>query len=400
MKTFISKMVALMACVVVMMLTGCVKNEFKIDFEFPKDHIGNYLLTYYAWDSRGGRWIEQTASIQEGAASAGCITRLPTLVNVRDASLPNNNLIIYAERGDEIKVAGEGTDMSTWTVKGNKLSERWSEWRKEAYKKKNDSKALEKSIEDYIKKNPSDQLSAILLLTEWNRRENPEGFVKLWNSVDNGVKDKQLIEMCGAPDLLGVEFAMQADGKLKYAKDPNKKILRVRSRDNGLDTLKFTKAKGSILFFYSENDSERRETTDSLKELCKAYPDSAKRIIADIYMDSDSMTWISAIRRDSLKGTVRGWQPRGVAEDDMVKMGVIRLPWYIVKDKMGKETYAGDDRKSAVAAFRKLMDKKDPKPSTNEKPKDKSAVDKPIPERKPAANKAQPKKKPDPKRNN
>lgn len=400
MKTFIPKMVALMACVVVMMLTGCVKNEFKIDFELPKDHIGNYLLTYYAWDSRGGRWIEQTASIQEGAASAGCITRLPTLVYVRDASMPNNSIVIYAERGDEIKVTGEGSDMSTWTVKGNKLSERWSEWRKEAYKKKNESKAIEKSIEDYVKKNPSDQLSAILMLTEWNRRENPEGFVKLWNSVDKGAKDKQLIEMCGSPDLLGVEFAMQADGSLKYAKDPSKKSLSVRSRDNGLDTLKFTKAKGTILFFYSENDSERRETTDSLKELVKSYPDSAKRIIADIYMDSDSMTWINAIRRDSLKGTVRGWQPRGIAEDDMVKMGVTRLPWYIVKDKIGKETYAGDDRDSAVAAFRKLMDKIDPKPSTNEKPKDKSAVDNVTPERKPAANKAKPKKKPEQKRNN
>ena len=357
MKTFASKILASLACLMVLMLSGCVKNEFKIDFEFPKDHIGNYLLTYYAWDSRGGRWIEHTASIQDGKASADCITRLPTLVYVTDASSPSNSMMFYVERGDEIKISGEQKDMSTWRVKGNKLSERWSEWRNTAYPKKNDSKAFEKSIEDYVKKNPSDQLSAILMLAEWDRRENPEGFVRLWNSIDEDAHSQQLMEMCGVPDLLGVQFIIGADGKLKYAKDDGMKSVTVRSRDRGVDTLKFSKVNGSILYFYSENNSARRETADSLHRLSKAYPDSTKRIIADVFMDSDSSTWVNAIRRDSLKGAVRAWQPRGVAEDDMVKMGVARLPWYIVKDNKGKETYAGDDLKEAVAAFRKEMKK-------------------------------------------
>lgn len=372
MKTFVSKMFALMACLIVLTLTGCVKNEFKIDFEFPKDHIGNYLLTYYAWDSRGGRWIEHTVSIQEGKATAGCITRLPTLVYVSDASSPNNSMIVYAERGDEIKITGDGMDMSTWGVKGNKVSERWCEWRKDAYPKKNDKNGFEKTIEDYVRKNPSDQLSAILLLMEWNRRENPEGFVKLWNTLDKNAWNQQLIEMCGAPDLLGVEFTTQADGKLEYAKEPGIKSLTVRSRDNGLDTLRFSQVKASILYFYSELNSSRREIADSLKILSKNYSDSTKRVIVDVYMDSDSMTWVNAIRRDSLKGVVRAWQPRGLAEEDIVKMGVARLPWFIVKDKNGNETYGGDDVDAAVKAFKKEIDKKDVKTVPNKaKPKSK-----------------------------
>lgn len=374
MKTIVSKIIAVMACFILMMTTGCVKNEFNIDFEFPKDHIGNYLLTYYAWDSRGGRWIDQTASVQEGVASVGCITRLPTLVYIRDASSPSNSVAIYAERGDKIKISGESRDMSTWSIKGNKLSESWSEWHKEAYKKKNDSKAFEKAIEDYVKKNPSEKLSVLLMLTEWNRRDNPTGFVKLWNLIDKNAKDQRLIDICGAPDLLGVEFMPDTDGKLIYAKDGGKKSLTVRSRDNGLDTLKFTKAKGSILYFFSENNSSRHEAADSLKMLGKAYPDSTKRIIADVYMDSDSITWINAIRRDSLKGAVRAWEPRGVAGEDMVKLGVARLPWFIVKDNKGKETYSGDDVKEAISAFRKEMDKKESKkaPKPKEKPKNNS----------------------------
>ena len=373
MKTFASKMVALWVSLIGLMLTGCIKNQFEIDFEFPKDHIGNYLLTYYAWDSRGGRWIEQTASIQEGVASVGCITRLPTLVYITDAS-SSNSMILYAERGDRIRISGEGKDMKDWSVKGNSLSERWSAWRKEAYGVKDDRKAFEKSIEDYVRKNTSDPLSAILLLTEWNRRDNPAGFLRLWNYIDSDARSQQLVEMCGATDLLGVEFTATAEGKLAYAKDAALKSLMVRSLDNGLDTLKFNKAKGTLLYFFSENNSARQETVDTLKSLVKLYPDSTKRILSDIYVDSDSMTWMGAIRRDSLKGVVRAWQPYGLGEDDMVKLGVTRLPWYIVKDKNGRESYAGSDIEAAVSAFRKEMDRKDPKPAPKavRKPADKT----------------------------
>lgn len=77
------------------------------------------------------------------------------------------------------------------------------------------------------------------------------------------------------------------------------------------------------------------------------------------------MTWVNAIRRDSLKGVVRAWQPRGVVEEDMVRMGVVRVPWFVVKDKGANETYAGDDLKAAAAEFRKLMEKQAPKPKKN-----------------------------------
>lgn len=367
MRTFAYKIMAVCTCLMALMLGGCAKNEFKVDFEFPKDHVGNYMMTYYAWDSHGGRWIEHTVSIQEGKASVDGITRQPTLIYISDASQPGTYMMVYAERGDEIKVSGEGKDMASWTVTGNKLSERWSAWRKGAYPKKKDIKTLHKSIEEYVKGNPKDELSAILLLTEWNRREDPEGFVRLWNMIDKDSRSQQLIDICGATDFLGVEFITDADGNLEYAKDPKMNILPLRTRDRGLDTLKLNKP--SFLYFFGENNAARRETADSLKFLLRAYPDSSKHVMADVYMDSDSTTWVNAIRRDSLKGMTRAWQPRGLAEGSMVRLGVRRLPWFVVKDKDAKEAYAGSDIKEATAAFRKLMGKPDPKAAKAEKDK-------------------------------
>ncbi len=339
------------------LFSGCVKNEFKIEFQFPKDFFGNYIVRYYAHDSRGGTWIEQTASIQDGVAFVDGITRLPTIVYIYDASSDSKSTAIYVERGDKIKISGEGNDMSSWTVTGNKTSERWSSWRKENKIGSADNSRLEKHIDEFVKKNSSDKLSAIIMLIEWNRRENPEGFLKLWNSISKGARSQEIIEMCGATDLLGVEFTTKADGNLASAKDPKFNKVVFRSRDNGVDTLIFNKVKGTLLYFFTDNNSARHETADTIRNLSKAFPDSLKRIISDIAVDCDSMTWTMAIRNDSITGVVRAWQPKGIAEDEMVKLGIVRIPWFIVKDKDGNESYAGDDLKKAADQFRKEMNK-------------------------------------------
>lgn len=364
---------------ILLLLSGCVKNEFKIEFEFPKEYFGNYLVSYHAQDSRGGFWVEQTASIQEGVAFVDGVTRKPTIVYITDASAGSKSIAIYVERGDKIKISGKGGDMMQWTVSGNKINERWSEWRNGAKPGTRGSRVSEESIAEFVKANPSDKLSALILLTEWNRRENPDGFLKLWNSIDKDARSQKIVELCGNPDLLGVEFTTDADGNLQRAKDPKMKKLVVRSRDNGVDTFVFNKVKASLLYFYSDNNNARKELADTLKSLVKAYPDSTKRILTDIAVNKDSTSWVSPLRYDSIKGVVRGWQPKGIAEDEMVKLGVIRLPWIIVKDKSGTETYSGDDLKAAVAAFRKEMKKPDKKLDKKEdkKPEKPDKPDKP-----------------------
>lgn len=358
-------------CIYVLMLLcilpGCVKNEFNITFEFPKEHIGNYIVAYYAWDARKGTWLEKTASVQNGAAVIECVTKRPTLVYVRDASSGANQIAIYAERGDKIVVTGDNADMTTWTIKGNSTSERWSDWRKELARKKGDTGAHDKAIGEYVKANPGDRLSVILLLTEWDRRKDPDGFIRLWNTLDKKVRDAELIEMCASPDMTGMYFITESDGSLVPAREKKAVKAIFRSRDNGVDTLRFDKAEASFLFFYSENDSKRKETVDSIKALMKQYPDSAKRIISDISVDTDSLAWVNSIRRDSLEGMIRAWMPGGIADPDMVRLGVTRVPWYVVKGKGGSVSYEGDDLGKAVEAFRKAMKNKSTESAGNPK---------------------------------
>lgn len=365
MKT-IPKITHIIAVLMLILLAGCMKSEFTLKFRFPKDHVGNYMLNYYAWDSRRGAWVENVASVQNGVAEVKCATSRPTLVYIRDASSASNSMAVYAERGDEIIISGDNTDMNTWTVKGNKTSERWNQWRKKnaaVLSKDRDrfTADKEKAIAEFVNANKSDRLSALLLLTEWDRRANAEGFLKLWNAIDEDARSQRLIEMCGSTDLLGVEFEVDAKGKLTRKKSAKTDEIVLRSRFNGIDTLRLKKAKSALLYFYSENNSNRTETVDSIRILSAEYPDSARRIISIIALQPDSMVWLNAARRDTVKNVVNAWVPHGLADKNMVSLGVARIPWYIVTGKEGKEIYAGDDLKEAVAAFRKDMEIKEKK---------------------------------------
>lgn len=346
------------------MLSGCMKNEFTLQFDFPKEYIGNYIIDYYAWDSKKGSWMENVASVQGGKAMVRCVTNRPTLVYIRDASSSSNSIVVYAERGDELVISGDKPDMNTWKVKGNKESELWSEWRNKntkllAESRDKFSKEKEKAISNFVNSNKDKEISPILLLTEWDRNENPDGFLKLWNTIDNDSKNQQLLEMCGAADMLGTVFEVNADGKLYLKKEKKLDLMAVRSRDNGIDSLKFRKQKASLLYFYLDNNSDRGEVMDSIKTLVKAYPDSTKRIIADICLRPDSMVWINSLRSDTINGIIRAWMPQGLADQNLTRLGVTRIPWLVVVRKNGEYAYSGSTLKDAVVAFRKEMDKKE-----------------------------------------
>ncbi len=365
MKTFSSHVAA--AVFLLILLTGCVKNQFSIRFEFPKDYVGNYMVDYYAWDSRKGTWIERVAPVQNGAVSLECVTSRPTVVYVRDAS-SSASVAVYVEKGDEIVISGDKPDMNTWKVKGNEVSERWSRWR-------NSNAALltaardsmtaqkKKAVAEFVKANKDDVLATLILLTDYDRGSDPDGFVALWNSISEDARGGQTVEMCGCTDLLGVSFSVDADGSLKRAKAKKPGPLVVRTRDNGIDTLDFARVSAAFLYFYDDNNSMRAEVADSLRAVARQYPDSTGRILSMVALHPDSMVWVNSTRRDTIGGLVRSWVPRGVADRDMVGMGVVRVPWFVITGRGGTEAYSGSELKKALDVFRKEMDRKKKKDS-------------------------------------
>lgn len=334
-----------------LLMMGACKPEFTVDFELSKDVDTHCRLVYYASSKKQGVIMEPVVDISAGKGKLIAPTKYPSIVYVFSTSASTPSAIFYVRRGDHIKISGDGTNPMDWEIKGNSLSEKWSEWRlanKPALI--SGGKELNRSISDYVTKNPDSQLSTALLILQYSRRDDEEGFLKLFKSLKPGAtSDRELMAALAVADMPGGEF--DSGGNL------SKMVLSAPSGD--ADTLFFNKGKASLLIFRDNKNREYlSEEKDSLKTLLKEFPDSSSRMIARIYLDPDSMTWIKSVKSDSLRNIAVGWMPHGVADSTAMAVGVKRTPYYIVADGKGKQVYRGSDLKKSIEIFRKTARKK------------------------------------------
>lgn len=331
------------------LLAGCGKKEFSIDFSLPQELNANYKLIYYASDRRGGFIRESAVAINGGKGDFKGPTINPALVYiyVGPKAYP---LMVYAERGDKISISGKETAPAKWTVGGNDINEEWSQWRNanaDALSSA-DAEKINDAVKKYVTANPDNPLSALLLLTTFSRIDDEETFRTLWRSLKGDAADSKWTHLVGRSDQPGIKVS------------PRSRLYSMALRSaskHEVDTLRTDSVKATLIYFWMANVKERKDMMDSVKALVKEYPDSALRNIADICLDPDSLSWRSQIRKDSLKKVVRMWAPAGFADEKIMTLNVPRVPFFMVVDSVGNQNYRGSEPDSAFKAFRRLMKK-------------------------------------------
>lgn len=332
------------------LLPGCVKNEFTVEFKFPQSYSAPVRLVYYAESSKNGALFERVATPVAGKATLECPTAGPAVVFLFSRSGLNPAAYFYAERGDRIKVEATTESPYEWKISGNEISEEWTSFRlanKDILRADNREK-INAAVTAYVKKHPDSKLSPYLLLTQYDRYSDERGFARLWKSLDKKADADEAMQIVGRADFLDASSPI-ADAPLEN--------LRLASRDSLPILLQPRKAKASILYFWTGYEHVGNANTDTLRALAKAFPDSASRLIADIGMAPDSISWASSTRSDTLKGVARGWTPLGLADRRLMKIGVLQPSFFIVADHAGKQLYRGEDPAKAAAAFRRLLKK-------------------------------------------
>lgn len=346
------KMVGIVAAVLMCLLqTACTGNEFDVEFKLPADVNDTYTLAYYASDPVKG-WMMQTgATLRKGVAEVKCVTHSPTLVYITPVGARLPQAVFYAERGDNIKISGSGKDPMGWNITGNRLTDRLTEWRKGAAKAlelriKDPAKgiaAVNKSVADYVSRNPENPASTILLLTYYDRRADEDGFVRAWSRLKGDATDPKWSRLVSRADM----FADPAPLKLP-------KEFAVNTVATGCDTITFGRV--PVLIYFSRNSLPTYKVDiDTLRKLSREFRDSDKRIIAEISFEPDSAVRRYPVRTDSLKGAVRGWMPLGLSDMTARELGVDRVPYAIVVATDGKVKYHGDNLEEAAATFRQQI---------------------------------------------
>lgn len=304
----------------ILLSNSCTKPQFTLDITLPESLHSTYNLSYYAASSKQSRYFETAAMVQAGKCKMTLPVGDPAIVALSGGG---NTLYFYVERGDKITITGKSADIYSWQIGGNDINVDWSHWRNENEKTLSSGAVgeINKAIEKYVNKNPENPVSALLLLYEYNRRENNAGFLALWNKLKGDASKEKWITLSGRTDLY-TNRPISVDLKKKHT-------LILKSLDNGVDTIVSGKVPVALLF-WRNSDVDRNKMIDSLRTLRKNNPDSASYIIADICLDSDSISWASPLGTDSLRHVIHAWNPMAETDSAVRALGVENTPTLII----------------------------------------------------------------------
>lgn len=329
---------------IILLCSGCLKNEVSISFDLPQEADDTYQITYYASDSRRGMFLENIILLEKGKAETRCAAKNPMIMFLsRGNSEPE--LAFYAERGDDIEILGTNNNLYEWKITGNDINKEWSDWRiknKEALTNRNAQK-INDAVAEFVKQHPSNPLSTLLLLIHYNRGINPKGFQKAWNLLKDKALEPKWSNLISRNDF--------TDGRPFFSSNKITQIITA-SYYNEADTINFI-GKGGIVLF-RQDCSYGTPELNAIKALAKEYPDSSKRIIADISFSPDSINWAMNIRSDSIRNVIRGWNPLALTDSAISRIGIQKTPTFLVISKKGELLFMGNEISKATNIFRQL----------------------------------------------
>lgn len=341
----------LLTLLAAVLLSSCRKKEFHVEFNLPQDVNETVSLIDYASDAVTGWLVEQVVTLNKGKAEVIIPAVRPALVYVNKAGALLPSAIFYSERGDNFKVTGKGSDPLRWDIRGNEITDKLTEWRlasADAIEKwrrspREGAAELNRLVAGYVAKNPSDPVSAILLLTYYDRRADEAGFQDAMAKLKDEARDENWVELASLTDMIDYMPAQKL---------PERIVLKTGI--NGCDTIVPGRVP-TILFFTPRNYEMNRAQKDTIRKLSREFKDSSKRVIADISFERDSMSRVYAARKDSFTKVVHAWMPLGISDSTAKVLGVHRAPWVIVIDKKKNVLYSGSDMSEATKLIRREL---------------------------------------------
>lgn len=236
---------------------------------------------------------------------------------------------LVAANGDHLKVKGDASKPMGLKVKGNKLNEDWQLFRDEHaafYTDPNPSR-LDAAIEKYVRENPADMLSTVLLVADYSDYSDRAKVNKMLKSIDAKARPESLaIALGGASERPSKEVL------------PRLMTLNLVKHDGGFEEIKLTD-RISLLFFWGNPQTQR----DAINRQLDAVDDAVR--VVDVLAESDTLKWHKTI---SGEDRAHYWAPGGPLEQGIQLLHITSLPWYAVTDSTGLVTYSGPDLKAAL----------------------------------------------------
>lgn len=344
-------------------LLSCSRGEFTLEFDLDPGVPATYTAVWYDGAKGAERMVESAAAVTDGKGVLKGRTGGDALVLL---SAPGElTLPVYLPGGGTVKITGNGRTTLDWEVGGDQVNKDLSEWRRRerSLLEARNADSTNLAVARYVYAHPASPASAVLLLADFDRRADETLFRRLWQGLAPEADAARMASLAARADL--------PDGRVRTP--GHLKSVVFRSLLNGTDTLRPDSTRAMLLYFWANGGDSRREAIDTLRSLARQYRDSTTRVIADISVDADSLSWRSPLRQDSLQGlgVNRLWSPAGLADVQVMQLGVPRVPFFILIGPDGHQKFRGDGVAEAAAEFRRLAGE----PGERDKNKNKNKKD-------------------------
>ena len=237
------------------------------------------------------------------------------------------------KNGETIQLSGTIADNYNITAEGSEINDQWNAIIRDnaAAFAKNDHNSADKAIADFVKNNPENIVSTLLLTCDYTGCD----FSSLLETVDESAKPEQIVSLY--------------DNDIQNATENAIRLTPFSIRDNR-DSLVIlnTKSKAfNVLYFWFDNkDKLHNEYIKKLKSL-----DSKSVEISDIYLNYDTTGWRAVLKKDSTE-----WKHyrtvAGAVDKSIESLNVKGMNFIIVADSTGRQIYRGQSADDALSAIK------------------------------------------------
>ena len=327
-----------------MMFAACSSDSFRLEARIEGLGTQNVQIVYATSDGVQSDWV--TAN-DDRLSYEGFAPEL-TVLQVLDS---DNRLIarMAVKNGDKLKFRGALNDPMGIEYKGSDVSEQWSEFIKENREliDADNQPMLDIAIEKFIRENPDNVVSTLLLLFDYGSIANTDATDKLLGSINDNAKPLFLIST----------YQTLRSERSKNESNRHFFMIDLYESSGTWSTLRANGYSFSLLWLWSRDDDNHRATADSIRRIAHTY---GKRLqVADIYVDGDTTIWRSTFKADSCDWK-HFWAPGGPNGRYMNTISATSTPRYLLIDSIGIYNYRGESLAELTKVL-KAGGKKSPK---------------------------------------
>lgn len=251
---------------------------------------------------------------------------------------------MLVEDGGEYKVAVNPADLYAFRAEGSELNQRWTDWvaQNRATLAKRNAGDINALVAKYVKANPTDKLSTLLLVSEYNAAADPAGAQALAKAIAKEARPDALIQSW-------LSANSRIDGTAAAVK-----VLPIKyfDRQDTISTFRPADARVNLLVFSNQYSGRKDSIVKELRRLDKKRA-AGRFAMLDVNLDGDTITWRREARNDTVTWPT-AWAAGSVAAPGVDRLQVVDLPFFIVADNAGKQIYRGRSLKKAVATVDSL----------------------------------------------